>query len=90
MGKQLELFDTNPIETCVMCGVETDYRFNDNVNLRFNYIEGMGQLCGVCYNKGTDRNHILVPEYIIKNTPNDFDLGEKIRQMYYDNLKGLK
>jgi hypothetical protein len=90
MGKQLELFDTNPIETCVICGVETDYRFNDNINLRFNYVEGMGQLCRACYDGGTNRNNIVVPEHIVKNTPNDFDLGGKIRQMYYENLKGLK
>jgi hypothetical protein len=50
----------------------------------------MGQLCRACYDGDNNHNHVVVPENLIYNTPNDFDLGGKIRQIYYENLKGLK
>lgn len=43
--------ETNPIETCVVCGTETEYRFNTHIDYRVGYVEGAGQLCVKCYNK---------------------------------------
>ena len=39
----------NPIEKCVSCGIDTEYKFNDHIDFRFGYIEGAGQLCKECY-----------------------------------------
>lgn len=92
----------NPIELCVMCGAETPYRFNDHIDYRFNYVEGAGQLCEKCGNKeesitlteveplGTPNpNHmlILVDETTILYTPNDQELGAKVRKIYWDVKK---
>ena len=41
--------EKNPIEKCVVCDKDTEYKFNDNINFRFNYVEGAGQLCKECY-----------------------------------------
>lgn len=72
-------------DVCVSCGVETAYDVSTHVDMRNGYIEGLGQLCSSCYNNGTNRNHILVPEAMIINTPNDNELGSKVRQHYYDS-----
>ena len=47
-------------------------------------VEGLGQLCPSCYTHGTNRNNILVPEAVIINTPNNDELGSKVRQLYYE------
>ena len=70
---------------CILCGVETPYDFETHIDLRIGYIEGAGQLCSKCYNRGTDRNMIAIPEEIIYNTPNDMELGGKVRRLYYEN-----
>jgi hypothetical protein len=70
-------------EKCVMCGVETQFDFNTNVNLRYGYIDGMGQLCDVCYDNNNPTETLCVPKSIIKSTPNNFELGEKIRKLYH-------
>ena len=72
-------------DVCVSCGVETAYDVSTHVDMRNGYVEGLGQLCSACYNNGTNRNHILVPETMIINTPNDNELGSKVRQHYYDS-----
>ena len=41
----------NPVEKCVRCDVDTEYRFNDNIYTRHGYIEGAGQLCKDCYER---------------------------------------
>ena len=46
-------FKNNPIEKCVICGEATQYRFNDHIDLRYNYVEGAGQLCSKCYHFDT-------------------------------------
>ena len=39
-------------EKCVMnCGRETPYTKDTPIEKRFCYIEGVGQLCGLCYNE---------------------------------------
>lgn len=75
----------NEFDHCVLCGVETIYKRSTHVDMRLGYIEGAGQLCPKCYSIGTDRNQILIPEHIIYNTPNDQELGAKVRQIYWEN-----
>ena len=35
-------------ETCARCGKETKVKKTDNVDHRYGYIEGVGQLCFMC------------------------------------------
>jgi hypothetical protein len=72
-------------EKCVMCGNLTPYEFETNINLRYGYIEGMGQLCSDCYNDKPKKDSITIPISVVRETPNDMELGEKIR--YLTNLK---
>ena len=72
---------------CVICGVETVYDFETHIDMRIGYIEGAGQLCGKCYNRGIDPDNIAVPIFLIENTPNDFELGGKVRELYWENKK---
>ena len=39
-------------DNCIMCGVETPYEFETHIDMRVGYIEGAGQLCKDCYEKG--------------------------------------
>lgn len=71
-------------DNCILCGVETPYDDITHIDLRVGYIEGFGQLCSKCYREGTNRTHIAVPENLIVNTPNDMELGVKVRQLYYE------
>jgi hypothetical protein len=41
----------NEVELCVVCGKETSYRLGTNVDLRENYVEGVGQCCEECSKK---------------------------------------
>jgi hypothetical protein len=72
---------------CVLCGVETPYDYNTHVDMRIGYIEGAGQLCSKCFDAGTNRNNILVPEWIITSNPNDQILGSKVRELYFESKK---
>ena len=68
-------------EICVMCGVDTPYEFETHIDLRKGYIEGLGQLCNECYL--SDRmDTICVPKNLVKKTPNNMELGQKIRKIY--------
>jgi len=94
-------FKNNPIEKCVICGADTQYRFNDHIDLRYNYVEGAGQLCSKCYHFDTisvaqDENPIpldshrqlfTVSEYMVLSTSNDQELGAKVRQLYWESKK---
>jgi hypothetical protein len=31
------------------------------------------------------REHISIPKHFVKTYPNDAELGEKVRQFYYEN-----
>ena len=42
-------YDTNPIECCVICNQQTQYRFKTHIETRGCYVEGCGQLCPSCY-----------------------------------------
>ena len=39
------------IESCVSCGVDTEYTRSTNIYYRNYYIEGAGQLCKGCHDK---------------------------------------
>jgi len=73
-------------DTCIMCGVETAYEFETHIDFRYGYVEGAGQLCKSCYDRGTERRQILVPADMVYNTPNDQELGAKVRQIYWNTL----
>ena len=36
------------MDICVSCGAETSYKKTDNIEFRYGYIEGAGQLCFTC------------------------------------------
>lgn len=72
-------------DVCVSCGTETAYDVSTHIDMRNGYVEGLGQLCSKCFTAGTNRNQILVPESTIINTPNDNELGGKVRQLYYES-----
>lgn len=74
-------------DKCIMCGKETAYDFETHIDFRVGYIEGAGQLCTACYNQGTNRSHLIIPKHIIENTPNDLELGGKVRSIYWDLKK---
>ena len=74
-------------DTCILCGIETAYDFETHIDMRLGYIEGAGQLCSACWDKGNDRSMLAVPEHIIRNTPNDMELGGKIRALYFESKK---
>jgi hypothetical protein len=83
-------------DTCIMCGDETPYDYETHIDLRYGYVEGAGQLCKECYeNKvvGISTEEIMkqrttlitISAEDILRTPNDQELGAKIRKLYYDN-----
>ena len=47
----------------------------------------MGQLCEDCYTAGTPagREMITIPKHWVLDTPNDAELGAKIRAFYWEN-----
>jgi len=38
-------------EKCILCAVDTEYNIDENINNRYFYVEGAGQLCKDCYDK---------------------------------------
>ena len=72
-------------DRCILCGAETAYDETTHIDNRVGYIEGAGQLCINCYKVGTNFNHIPIPVYVIETTPNDMELGQKVRRMYYES-----
>ena len=74
-------------DTCIMCGVETPYDFETHIDMRLGYVEGAGQLCRSCFNGTKDVNDVIVPFHMIENTPNDQELGGKVRLIYWESKK---
>lgn len=76
-------------DKCIICGEETAYDESTHIDMRYNYVEGAGQLCTKCVNKTEatmdHMEHILVSIYTVKSTPNDAELGAKVRQIYYES-----
>jgi rubrerythrin len=85
-------------ETCVLCGKQTDVKITTHIDYRYGYVEGSGQCCRECYNKTYDTKEsnyisnvmklrttlITISAEDIVNTPNDFELGEKVRRKYWE------
>lgn len=44
-------FKVESNETCVLCDQKTDVPINLHIDFRYNYIEGVGQLCNKCAKK---------------------------------------
>ena len=40
---------TDEYDYCVKCGAKSDFAKGENINHRYGYIEGVGQLCTNCY-----------------------------------------
>jgi hypothetical protein len=81
----LENENADKVELCVLCGAETPYKFYEHIDMRYGYVEGCGQLCEKCYDKGTNREHFLIPATIVNSTPNDAELGSKVRKLYWES-----
>ena len=68
-------------EKCVMCGEETPYDFETHIDMRIGYIEGLGQCCINCMEENINGEAICIPKNLIIETPNNYELGEKIRRL---------
>jgi len=73
-------------EKCVMCGVETTILKTTHVDFRYGYVDGAGQLCRDCY-ISENRNFITIEGRMILDTQNNSELGEKVRQIYWESKK---
>lgn len=76
-------------EICILCGKETTVDVNTHIDFRVGYIEGAGQLCTECYLKGdqSSREQITIPKEWINRYPNNFELGSKVRQHYWNEYE---
>ena len=72
-------------DKCILCGEDSSYDFETHVDMRVGYIEGAGQLCIKCWNKGTERRYMTIPMNLVYDTPNDQELGAKVRELYHEN-----
>ena len=75
-----------PKDTCILCGKDSPYEMDVNIDYRNGYIEGAGQLCENCWDAGTKRESLLIPVSMIKDNPNDFELGKLVRNLYYKTI----
>lgn len=88
MGGSYEIKNEGDLyEDCILCGRKTTTLKTTHIDFRTGYIEGAGQMCRDCYMKGSSesREHINIPKHYVKTYPNDAELGEKVRQFYYEN-----
>lgn len=71
-------------ETCITCKNETPYHISTDIEYRSHYVEGAGQLCKDCWDEyfNNDDNVLMISEKIIKDTPNNYELGKKVRSIY--------
>jgi hypothetical protein len=86
-----------PNEICIQCGKETNVDINTHIDLRYGYVEGAGQCCVECYNRTNNIQDDYITKIMkqrttlitisaedILNTPNDQELGAKVRQKYWE------
>ena len=86
IGKQLEIPFEDIYEDCIMCGKKTTTLKTTHVDFRYGYVDGAGQMCRECY-LGENRNLITVEGRTILDTPNDSELGAKVRELYWESKK---
>ncbi len=72
-------------ETCVVCGRETTVDVDTHIDLRSGYIIGFGQLCTPCFNRSEPNDVNVTLKELITKYPNNYELGEKIREFYHLN-----
>jgi len=85
-------------DECVICGKKTPYTRSTHIDLRYGYVEGAGQGCyqpQVCktepINPPNDHlKHFLVSFHTVKSTPNDAELGAKVRETYWEMINSNK
>ena len=85
-------------ETCVMCGGKAHELKTTHIDFRTGYVEGSGQVCVKCYSNHMDlgmnylefeermaarRQLFTVSAEDVLMTPNDAELGAKVRQAYW-------
>jgi hypothetical protein len=73
-------------ETCIMCSKETTILKTTHIDFRYGYVDGAGQLCRECY-LGENRNLITIDGRMVLDTPNDIELGKKVRELYWESKK---
>lgn len=74
-------------DMCVVCDRETPYKKETPIDWRIGYIEGAGQGCFQPSRCEQEKNqtHVIVTEEMIREIPNDSELGKNIRERYYLN-----
>lgn len=81
-------------DCCVQCKKETQFDITTHIDERGpTYISGLGQLCYDCYKSiyleyedvKNDSQSISISKDTVLNTPNDMDLGAKIRNLFYES-----
>jgi hypothetical protein len=75
-------------EKCISCESETPYDFDTHIDYRSYYVEGLGQLCRTCFyeDSRSQTTIIEVPIKLIRNTPNDMELGKLVRTIYHKTI----
>jgi hypothetical protein len=72
-------------DKCISCGNDTMFSSDTHIDIRYGYIEGAGQLCIPCYRGNHVSPDLCISKKLIIDTPNDMELGEKIRNLYYES-----
>ena len=73
-------------EVCIICGGKTNVLKTTHIDYRYGYVEGAGQCCKECY-QDSSRKLITIDERTILDTPNDQELGSKVREIFWDSKK---
>jgi hypothetical protein len=83
---------SNEYDVCVMCGKQSPYKRSTHIDLRVGYVEGAGQGCFEPHMCSQERSRSLltISEELVYSTPNDQELGEKVRQIYWEYKNSLK
>jgi hypothetical protein len=76
-------------DLCLTCGKETPYTVDTHIDLRLGYIEGAGQHCfqpKYCEEESTSTMQTVLNKltHFVESTPDNQELGEAIRNMYYE------
>jgi hypothetical protein len=74
-------------DVCVICGKQSPYKRSTHIDHRIGYVEGAGQGCFEPHMCSQERSRQLftISEELVYSTPNDQELGAKVRQIYWDN-----
>jgi hypothetical protein len=76
--------DGKMYDKCVVCSGITAYTTDTDIYHRVGYIEGAGQVCYNCYTQQSSKLQDAL--HIIKDNPNDMELGKKIREFYIEHI----